>query len=175
MMCRCRIKARFGHVGEGKGNCRSDDDTIIMIITTRIIRLFQRWDSKNQGIRGTSSGTYTDSVAGASICMSLCAVSTKGSDLDHKPTLPPRLFPIAFRIDTHTHRHTHPRTLTPTHPHTHTHTPIHPHTQKTHRGQMMINVRKCNCVGLTGALANLERETSERSSFVGLHDPGSNH
>lgn len=132
---------------------------------------FPTVDSKNQGIKGTSSGTYTDSVAGASICMSLCAVSTKGSDLDHKPTLPP-----PNRVSNrHAHTQTHLRTLTLTHPHTHTHTPIHPHTQKTHRGQMMINVRKCNCVGLTGALANLERETSERSSFVGLHDPGSNH
>lgn len=132
-----------------------------MIITTRIIRLFQRWDSKNQGIRGTSSGTYTDSVAGASICMSLCAVSTKGSDLDHKPTLPPRLFPIAFRTDTHTHRHTHPRTLTPTHSYTHTHTPTHTkNTQGTDddkRAQVQLcRFDGCACKSGTGNIRKIK-------------------
>lgn len=76
--------------------------------------------------------------------MSVVAVFTKEGELHHKPTLPPRLVQMAFRVDTHTHR-----------------------------GQMRINVHKCNCLCLTGALANLERKTSERSSFVGLHDPGS--
>ena len=77
--------------------------------------------------------------------MSVCAVFTKGGELHPKPTLPPRLFPIAFRV-------------TQTHAHTHTHTHTHPQgTDVDKRAQVLLcRFDGCACKSGTGNIRKIK-------------------
>lgn len=133
-----------------KGNCRRDDDTIIIMIIKTIICLSQRCNTNNQGIKGTSSGTYIHSVT-ETHTISLCAVFTKGGELDHKPT-DHSTSPLPSHLSSR-HAHTH----IPTHPHTLTHTKNTQGTDEDKRAQVQLcRFDGCACKSGTGNIRKIK-------------------